>query len=608
VTTSAHALTSTNSATALSTAFIPTETTSLFARINFIFCLQMLALAVWIPQCLSNLYKACQLKFHTSFGLNDSFKILKCQALLNEAKSSKNAKPLLQKCESLLASITDKSSSQKLLLELAQYYAKNDPNRSYEMAQQLSSSRSLLHAAQSLQKVHPNFDSYKLTVLYARAFQALSSKSEIIDSLELAEAFYSVRNKLLTNQCIEKALRSVNDLSSAIVPIRIQLFCQIYKCYRKIEDQIGADSALTSAQNLLKEKTAPTNLIQARLHLADTFLSLQMFKEMDTEIDEIVKTFEEDISPSIENLSLLTQLIRKIGKVESSSIYKDFQVRPFIEKALQFLEKDSSTEQNAQSRVRVYVKIAELIKEKLSNDDDDGMLIAFSQKADVELLVKAEKGISKEIQALPETTAEDISFKGNVLIKFIRLDGADTAEVLNRLEALEKLYTQYSPRDAREKFNFGGSILSCYNEVIELDLLTNGQELKKRAEAFLKKHLSDIENEEKKETNIKIVWLLNAGDMSNCSPEQKKIFLEAAEALLPQLPPHQYEASLAEIIEKYLKVDRQKGVALLENYENRQAKTHFTQALTAGAAAIFTGTLVFYPRPFLALVNRVIQL
>ncbi|HEX2579905.1 MAG TPA: hypothetical protein VHK67_05855, partial [Rhabdochlamydiaceae bacterium] len=163
----------------------PPEGPSLFARVNWVFILYIGCLAAGTAYCLSNLYQAYQLKFNNSFGLDNQFKLIQCHALLDEAqekeKKQENGEALLfQRCEVLIDSVDNDDFTSmalhkdKLLLQLAHQYVKNDPNHSYQIAQKITSFYDLFKAAQSIQKEH--LDLNQLNVLYTQAFDAMTKE------------------------------------------------------------------------------------------------------------------------------------------------------------------------------------------------------------------------------------------------------------------------------------------------------------------------------------------------------------------------------------------------------------------------------------------------
>ena len=130
--------------------------------------------------------EAYQFSKHTAFGLDDELKLVKCNALLLEAdeKTTEDAKPLLQQCESLLAVMTGTQYShdkEKILVKLAGHYAKTDPDHAYSIAQRLTFYAKMnpdhdysitqhlvffdypFDAAQSIQKQQPDFPDFDKT-------------------------------------------------------------------------------------------------------------------------------------------------------------------------------------------------------------------------------------------------------------------------------------------------------------------------------------------------------------------------------------------------------------------------------------------------------------
>ncbi len=577
---------------------------SLLRRINWTFAFKAAYLTAGVAYCVHHLYQAYQLTQHTSFGLDDRFKLAKCQALFAEAqeKDFANAKPLLQQCEDLLASIpankTFSYDKNRFLVELAQYYAAHDPEHSYQMALNLSSSHELLRVARSIKQA-PNFDTGRLNDLFVRAYTTtiqeynqpgcliLSMKQH--EMLEFAKIFHSLNNLELSSECMTKALElanaEVNDLA------RFRAFCQIVRYCKEIGNEDQMRSSIEAVQVLLNDKAVGVDAIEARLNLASIFFFLENFSRMDQELGKVVSLIgENDPLTTVKNLYPLAKLISILRKNEKTqSAFKDFEVEPLIEGALTALGEDRRNPLSATDRVEAYLGIASIYQEKLLNTP--------AEKNKV--LNKA----LQEIQNLPENTDEEVNSKIDLLMRLSYHCKNDVDTTRQIILSLENFYDRcpgefdHTSSLRWEKPSFGKQILRLYNKA----------NLQERAAVFFQKYLSDLQKTKRdKDIFNKISRLVtyashNVGVDGYDNVDQTRAQLKAAEALLSQITSSiSYEHACSMIIQGYLQTDRQKGLELLENYENQQARSCVISAI---AIPIFMGILHLYPKtaPFLSI-------
>jgi len=555
--------------------------------------------------CLYNLYQFYQLKFGTSFPLDYSFKPILCQLWLDEAQEQEKqnnhekAKLLFEKCESHLASIDDDCISAKhdksaLLLRVAEHYVKNEPNRSYEIAQRISSFDEILEAAKNIQKTHRDFDSKKLNSLFTQAFNAMmqqgaklpESKLPLLDINELlkfAKAFHSVNNHESKNLCVTEASKLIDTCENDL--IRIRKLCQNAECYQQIGEFQQASCSIQAAQLVFREKILSTELIEARLIFADLFYSLKDTEKMDQELTEIMNLI--DTNPPLQTASSLyslTKLIITLEKDEiSTSKFKNFEIKSKIDRALQALlaPRDAATE----DRAKAYLKLVSIYDEKLIVDPSS-----------------KEQALSKAfelIQKLPETSNEEIKSKFNLLYSLVlsyKQDPTKTQEILPIMERLYGLCPLEGDSKLRsDKLGWGQQIMRTYNEL----------KLKEKSDQFFQKYLSDLKNSDKSKFNTifnLVTCAEHHGFFSNDHylPEQRKTQFEAAELLLSKLEsPIDYKTALAMIIKGYLQVDRQKSLQLLVNYSRQLVHEKAMKHLKIAAiTAITTGAFCFYPQAY----------
>jgi hypothetical protein len=593
------------SATSMFNTFNPLKNIPLFARINLVFVLYVGYLTAGATYCLSNLYQAYQLKFRTPFEVDDQCKLLRCLVLLDEAqekeKNHESTQPLLQECESLLASIKNRTTSHhdknKLLLKLVYCYVKNKPDHSYQIAQELSSSYDLFNAAESIQKNYPSFDSAKLNSLFVQAFNAMiqekESSSEKVSSIYLpsflrfAKAFHSVNNPELKSRCMANALELLNTFKDGLTQIRA--LCQIAECYQKIGDLQQRESFIGLAQ-LLCKKIADADLIQARLAFANAFFSLKEFGKMDQEVGEIMKLMDADHSLlTVKSLYPLTKLIINIEKNgEPESSFKTSAIKPFIDKALEALT-DAPQESATKDQAKSYLNIANIYQEGFIDDPDS-----------------KEKALSHafiEIESLSENNDEELKSKIDLLTELTYYYEKDPNKAQEILEILERLYDR-CPLD--DKLELGTQIVMHYNKA----------GLKDQAEAFFQKHILNFKNKDEEvfsKISQLVIWA-NHHDVSgnHYFSQQRKTQLEVAESLLSKLTSSiKYDRALAMIIEGYLQVDRQKSFRLLENYANQRAhQKAMSCVIAATITAITMSVLYFYPQatPVLSLGSAIVRL
>ncbi len=570
------------------TSFNPSKNTSLLAKINWVFGAYLTAA---VSYCVYNLYKAYQLKCHTSFGLDSRLKLAKCKALLAEVeekkKKSEDIQPLLQECEALLASITGKkdvSDKNECLVKLAEHYAKDHPDSSFKISMGITDSFALFKMAQGLQKERPDSNREKLESLFTRAFQLRIKEiknpppkskfyvGHVVNLLKFAKAFHSLQMDGSKNEALEKAMNLAKALEGPL--LQLQAFYQIAEYCQEMGNQKGVNFSIEEILNLSQSgKISGNDLINAQICLAHVFYSAGDYEKMKGKLDEVLEPFrKEDVIEPAKGFYVLAKLLKKIKedkKVDES--HRTLVVGEFIERAL--IKLPTLSDCLATVRINAYLNIADGCKDL----------------GDQEKMKEARNAAFTEIQALPEGTKEERESKIDLLALVMHIYKETPSEALPVIKVLEGLYDQCPSDDTAafcNKHGIGRSIIEFYHETGLID----------EGGVFFKQYLSDMENKEKEPFNKlnKLAHLAKYFNYINPrgSPEQIKALLEAAEKWAPKIPSLHDARATSLLAEGYLGVDRQKSLRLLEEYQDRQA---MRCVVVASAVAIFVGVGHFYP-------------
>jgi hypothetical protein len=557
--------------------------------------------------CVYNLWKGYQHLRHNSFQLDQNLKDVQIHALLNEVRSLlkdnplAEIKPLLQKCETLQAPDPDKVS-----LELIKYYAKVDVGHAYQLAVRLSSPSNLFQAAKSIQNEKPDFDSLKLLCLYEKSLQSLNADAErsgkdiglLCDettALRLAKAFHGLRNNLsnlnksldLASIFIKNNLSNLNkSLGAALLALssnekytcllsRVRAFCEFAEvCHEVDRPGIYYEEAMREVKAALSEPTleSMSKLDQVRAHVAVArlFLSTGNYGEMDEELKKIQMLF-----PALDSYARtkacveLADIFKKIQSTEGvDSKFKANPAAPIVKAVFDSLS-IALQATTAKRRAKAYLNIANAYD---NLDTSDGV-----KKQAICLAIE-------QIKTLPEGSYEEIKPKADLLLKVTDFykDFPDQAREV--LQLLETLYDKISsPDPAGNKTEIAITIIYISNKM-KLDCKT-----------FFNKYLSDLKNQ-KKDICSKIDDLIPP---IRFLPEQRKAMLEIAEVLMSQVPSHSYAQMTSLIANGYLKIDRQKSLDLIKNYETSSATHHFVLAafggIVAGISYVYPQTRLFFP-------------
>lgn len=553
-----------------------------FAKIDWVFNFSMACIAAGISYCVYNLYQVYQLATHTGYALDDPFKLVKCKALLLEAKGpGVNERTILHQCESLLSTIKDSRSSckkEKLLLQLTQLYAQHNLEMSSLMAQELTTPSFIFEAAQSINEKNPNHTLLAIQ-LYQRAYNASLKNWDSGDldlCLKTAQAMHELGSvaipKMIVDTMVAKTRTTLKSPSE-----KISAFCKIAEYAHKIEYQEVRASALGEAKKLSQESSN----FQDHLCLANAYFSVKKFQEMDVTLDESLRLFDQQpIAEAILHIHPLAKIIHAISKNDQvQSRHKIFSVQAVVTKAIT----DLLQEEDPIKRIKAYLSMANIYKDNL-------VYYPIILRPD---LIQA---VSEAIQKLPAKTAEEFDDKINYLQKLLLLSMQEPENAKPIMQILAEFYDN-CPMELINpwwnKFELGRLIIRSYNEM----------KLSSESEAFFsQKYLPFFQNGT---APHRIEKLISYSSLNN--PEQTKVMLEAAEELLPQCSRTEYQWALRQIADAYLTINSQKSLSLLASYETFQAKTHLVICSLFTAVA---GTIYFYPRAgaAIAITCRMLQL
>jgi hypothetical protein len=558
-------------------AFIPATNSPLIDKIHGLFGWTMACFVAGAVTCVYSLYQAYQFSNHPAFDLDDNLKLVTCRALLLEDDGKQitdNIQPRLQQCEALLASISDKKLSheqERLLVKLADLYAKTDLDHAYSIAQRLTFSDCLLSATKSIQEQNPDFDKTKLTSLYektsdAKLLELKSSQTteflkmsltDVLWLLDLAKKVDWMSHSKYGNRFFTQAKAFADTLKNPLEEVKA--LCKIAQLEHEIQSYSSVDSTIWSVSKLIR-KMPKEDVIQAHLVLADTYLSIGYSMQMDRDLQKVVKLFDADPATIHKEIGAFAKLIKKINENPTFiSGFRNFNIEDLINKAL-----DHINTLGGKDQVEAYLDLASLCQDELEASP------AFKNFH--------WKDVYNEIGALPWSTETEINSKINLLIRILPFFKND----LKGAQALFQMLMLLTPIKT-ESLEGGWNTARLWKKIIALYIEMG---LAEESNAFSQKHIQDIVRQ-KDMAAEKITQLAFYGSEFGCSTEQKIAALEAAEKLLPQLNSTvDRRIALAQIAEGYFRVDPQKSLAILAEIKDRQAKNcKFIAAVTAIATA-----------------------
>jgi tetratricopeptide (TPR) repeat protein len=561
-------------------------------------------------------YQGYQCKQHNPFQLDDGLKFVKCAVILKEAKdlkekdSTANVVPLLEQCQTLLLSIKSdiRGKKEKLICQLAVQFAESNPEKSYELASLLVDHQNLFQIIEKLCKKHPDFDQDRLKTLLVKTLDVYDrflkgydkpAPSHLIFYLKTAKISHKWKDIYLKYRSLELAARLINNFKpgldafdgffsiaqcsrevcneeyvishlnkakDALTPHlepKFYLNCfylnyfnayaRIAECFNEVGKKEEALSCLEDAKNLLNDPTvSPTKLTLAHLSLARAYLNCKESDKMKAtlEAESLLQFIKNgDVPLNIDECKTLGQLITQI--TSEDKVIPEFE--NFASGLLNRLDKTWDCVNNSGS-INLFLEIAYAYK-ALGNET----------KA-TEVMNQAWDTAWKKIQISPGQS-------------ITRTNTLQIFEIIDYLSKTEEGTNKFLPMlDNLE--------LSC----IESSTLDGGREVRNLLQFYKKNNLTEksnlfsdryIANLIDFNNSFSAINKLVSSFVSNydVSVEQKKKYLEAAESLLPNLTNSAvYDLATEIIAEAYVKVNSQKSIQMIEQYQNSQGTKHYIEA------------------------------
>jgi len=563
--------------------------------------------------------------------LDDRFKLLRAEYLLQKIKGMKenpieDKKPLLVKAEQLISSIKtddifDRNNANNALFELSMIYAETDPEKSLQLASQLTSKNSLCQAALMLHEKLPKVEISKLLekarmihLVYISdmtlkllqkaceinlAFvndkkpQHFIFKNNIEDVnfyLDLAAVYEKLKDDTRSS-CLEDA-RTLNN--SFTDPLRkLAGLCNIcvfvHKKTPNLQDDLSFTTALSAAKAMLKGENPEVpkkHLVLGHLMLAKTLHTLENSSKMKNELQSApILEFQNlnNIPFSPEEMAILERVVTEISF--KGAVLPGFEA--FANALTQRLDITLQNCKEQESALPEYIlRIAKAYSD-LGNKEKakEAAQYAFKRVQDLETVLKA----------------DDTPYSlGGALYRIIYYCNDGTPESFRpMLEMLKDLCTKSM---SNSEFLEDASIwlFAAYKQ-------TNLQD---EAAEYFKQYLSNISTPGPKEGVFDVIdRLVNTLPSMYLTKDQRMACLNKACELLSQessnITKTQYIRMIAE---GYLKVDPEQSNRLIDYYETTQLKTKLTTEKQAYYTRGVVGTalvasLYFYPPvlPFIAL-------
>lgn len=564
-------------------AFSPANSSLLTGKMNVLFGLAVAYCAAGAAYALYNFYQAYQFSTHSSFGLSEKLKLIKCEALLLKAaekKAQEDVQPLLQQFEALLDSIIiDRPHSdplddavdrprihakERLLVKLAQHHAEKNPAHAYLIAQHLTSSDRIFDVAESIRKHHPTWRLASLFQLAAEAREkealsiALTGPSTvntmdgIVWSLKLAEAYLWQGLSQVGVKLAQKALMLALTIENPLDKMKA-LGC-IANCQYKPQ----AYDSIAVAKDLLRNMPIE-DLVQAHLILADVYLHNKRFLDMGPELDAVVKLFQKEPATH-KDLAIYARFIKKNNEHFISSIGAS-QVQDLINQVLKYI-----STLVGKNKVEAYLNLSSIYLEELVEDPESRNEIRDE--------------VASLIGGMPELSEKEISSKIDSwcrLIYFYKQDPQGAQSIIYELERLYDLCPlNTDSQEIWSKAKLGHRIIALYGLMGLADV----------SDKFFQKQVSDIVYQSDRDGDIdascKITKLSMTDFPSIHSKQQNEAKLDAAERFLPQLSNREWNTAQANIAEGYLRVDPQKSLDILTDLENHQRNICLIKATITG--------------------------
>ena len=509
--------------------------------------------------CLYNLYHWRQWQSHPSFLLDNNLKFVKCKCLLAEAQellkqsADLTAKDLLQQCEALSATLTDKPQ-QKILLELVRLYAEIAPERATKLATNLTSSTDLYEAAESIREKSPSQEG--LIALFQKSLdvcpQIENFSLKFQQLLKLAKAFRALKSP---NTAINTARELAEGAGEQLH--KVQMYCDIAKCHQEMGDPDQTIPSLFVHASLACVRISGNDeLISGHLAIADTCLSCELYEKASNELTEAVKIRTQLHESSPLWATGLTSEIKPRIDLQSKNPAAASPIQ-MLSSYHNMLMNISHSKWSVEEQIEVYLEFAGAYQ-ALRNS---------SNSKTTYLDNKWEVVASTVIRGLPQETDQQIFIKARYLKRLACVTTIDssTSSILLHLKQL------YDHSTYDNGFEFGKNEIG----LLYLELATKWKQANE-ASTFFNHYLQCL-----KQSN-KITHLTAQSEF--LTKEQKSQMAQAAEELVAKNPSGNSSNLVADLARGYLEIDRLKAHQLITAFENRHAAYFLRMAAIAGAA------------------------
>jgi hypothetical protein len=473
-------------------------------------------------------------KCYQSLQLDDELKGVKCKVLLKEIENQlklnahADVAALVQEYETLHSSMSGKGQS--VLQGLVDYYAKKNPDKAFQIADEFLFEKELFDACESIHKANPGSYLKTCSDLLNKAYESrwLAPEDPIAKVkrfLMYAKLAHSIDEKSeLKGKVLEGAINTANKcgggLAQANVCSEVDKVCKELGSDLRICETDKFKSFLSVAKDASEVTSSQKAAFEAHLTLAKAqFLCGEDNHEA---LGRARSLFDQG---SCQDFELLASVYAESGLND--------QAREVLNQA--------------------YAKI---------NNDVEGYLRLASayQKHGMQYEVdQALTGAKEAFTDLPEGTEQEIESKFDLMKRFSSWEIATEKQVKNVLGSRE-LFSRTVSDEIQQKISFQ-HIQFC-----------NGRKgLEEKINDLMTFYLS-ISKKSKQSACDKIIDLVK--DATTLSPAHGAKMLKAAEILLPEVPSCDYAKMIALIAEGYLSTNTSMSRELIDHYAKSQALNH----------------------------------
>lgn len=512
-------------------------------------------------------YQGYQCRLNNPYHLDKRHKLVKCQALLQQAEelkklnSTSNILPGLNECYELLNTIKQDVCTANEILELKHklslLYAEYDSNRSYALVQYHNCKYQLIDVALNLHQKQPDFDQNKLGSLLERALsdQVSDATTSTPCSRILKWNFLITEAALKLNltYLADRALDHASALIKTFVDVdKISGLCQMAKKFKDLNKHDKMVSCLEEAQTSLKS-LPEEKVSQAERIMASTYTECEYAHE-----------WREGFELESKQRILNNQVILTKGDLENTKWI------------IGAIGKDKLLAENQELAEAMMRNLDQTIVANTETDDILDIAKIYLLLGAKEKALEAAEYAFKVIQKNSQNEADNdyVVFQLKDIIKFFSYKESPN-RVEPMMKMLEQLYdqTSFEARVMISKDLIAHTIMNLYNKM----------KLKDKAQRMFEKHISESLQHEKRPFE-KINRLVHQGLHDQYTIEQKKAVLEIAEKLLPDVNSISRPLANAIIAEAYLKVDPQRSIQLIEQYQNSKGAMHYVNGSVFAAA------------------------